>query len=110
MTTIREALKRLFTPEPQLTQSQAVNQEREQRISSREPVDYSYTIFWTKTARLWSIDQRAAISNSLKALINSPDFRANPFDRHYVLDGVESAHAGASLMALQKVLEALANE
>ena len=110
MTTIREALKHLLGSEPRLTQSQAVDRERERRVSSREPIDYSYTIFWTKTARLWSIDQRASVAQNLETLINSADFKANPFDRHYALDGVDGAHSGASLIALKKVLEALANE
>lgn len=109
MTTIREALKRLLTTQPKLSQSQAADREREQRVSSREPIDYSYTIFWTKTARLWPIDQRASVAKNLETLINSADFKANPFDRHYTLDGVDGAHSGASLIALKKVLEALAN-
>jgi hypothetical protein len=43
-------------------------------------------------------------------LLKSPEFQANPFDRKYTLDGLDGAHSGASLMALQKVLTALANE
>ena len=110
MTTIREALKRLFTQEPQLTQAQVIDREREQRVSSREPIDYSYAIFWTKIARLWPIDQRSSVAQNLETLINSADFKANPFDRHYTLDGVDNLHSGASLIALKKVLEALNNE
>jgi hypothetical protein len=110
MTTIREALKRLLSSEPKLTQAQLTDREREQRVAAREPIDYSYTIFWTKTARLWALDQRAGAAKNLETLINSADFKANPFDRHYTLDGVESSHSGASLIALKKVLEALANE
>ena len=110
MTTIREALKRLFTPQPKLTQAQLTDRQREQRVSAREPIEYSYTIFWTKTARLWSIDQRSIVTKNLETLIDSADFTANPFDRHYTLDGVDGSHSGASLIALKKVLEALANE
>jgi hypothetical protein len=110
MTTIREVLRRLFTPEPELTQSQAIDREREQRVSSREPIDYSYTIFWTKTARLWPLDQRSRVAQNLETLINSADFKANPFDRHYTLNGVDASHSGASLIALKKVLDALAKE
>ncbi len=107
MTTIREALKRLFTQPPKLTQSQAIDREREQRVSSREPIDYSYTIFWTKTARLWPLNQRSSVAKNLETLINSSDFKANPFDRHYTLEDVDGSHSGASLIALKKVLEAL---
>ncbi len=110
MTTIREALKRLFTQPTKLTQAQAIDREREQRVSSREPIDYSYTIFWTNTARLWPLDQRTSVAQNLATLINSADFKANPFDRHYLLDGIDGPHSGASLIALKKVLEALANE
>ncbi|HZY45311.1 MAG TPA: hypothetical protein VFF70_11230, partial [Anaerolineae bacterium] len=100
----------LFTQPPKLTQSQAIDREREQRVSSREPIDYSYTIFWTKTARLWPLNQRSSVAKNLETLINSADFKDNPFDRHYMLDGVEGSHSGASLIALKKVLEALNNE
>jgi hypothetical protein len=110
MTTLREALKRLFAADPKLTQAQATDREREQRVSAREPIDYSYTIFWTKTARLWPLDQRSSVAKNLETLINSADFKANPFDRHYTLDGVDGAHSGASLIALKKVLEALSEK
>jgi hypothetical protein len=110
MTTIREALKRLFTQPPELSQAQLTDRQREQRVSSREPIDYSYTIFWTKTARLWPIEQRSSVAQKLETLINSADFKANLFDRHYTLDAFDGAHSGASLIALKKVLAALANE
>jgi hypothetical protein len=110
MTTIREVLRRLFTPEPKLTQSEVIDQEREQRVALREPIDYSYTVFWTKTARLWSIDQRSSAAKNIDTLINAADFKANPFDRKYALNGVEGSHSGASLIALKKVLAAFDNE
>ncbi|HEY4722395.1 MAG TPA: hypothetical protein VII92_11135 [Anaerolineae bacterium] len=104
MTTWREVLKRMFPPKTPLTQSQAAEAEREERVASREPIDYSYTVYWTKTARLWHVDQRATIAGNLAALLGSPDFQANPFNRKYTLQGLEGAHSGASLIALQKVL------
>jgi hypothetical protein len=110
MTTWREVLKQMFLPKTALTQSQAAEAEREERVASREPIDYSYTVYWTKTARLWHVDQRAAIAEKLAALLNSSDFQANPFDRKYSLQGIEGAHSGASLIALQKVLQALPDE
>ena len=110
MTTWRKMLKRMFLPKIRLTQSQAAESEREERVAAREPIDYSYTVYWTKTARLWHIDQRAAIAEKLAALLNSSDFQVNPFDRKYSLQGIEGAHSGASLIALQKVLLALRDE
>ena len=110
MTTWCEMLKRVFPPKTRLTQSQAAEAEREERVAAREPIDYSYTVYWTKTARLWHIDQRAAIAEKLAALLNSSDFQANPFDRKYILQGIEGTHSGASLIALQKVLQALQDE
>ncbi len=110
MTTIREAVKRLFKAEPKLSQTQAADREREERVSSREPIDYSYSVFWMKTARTWSAEKRSKVAKNLGALIDSADFQANPFDRHYTIDGMEGSHAGASLIALKKVLEALSNE
>ena len=110
MTTLREVLKRRFPPRTRLTQSQAAEAEREERVAAREPIDYSYTVYWTKIARLWHVDRRAAIAENLTALLNSPDFQANPFDRKYSLQGIEGMHSGASLIALQKVLQALQDE
>ena len=110
MTTWREMLKQMFSPKTRLTQSQSAEAEREERVAAREPIDYSYTIYWTKTARLWHVDRRAAIAGKLAALLNSSDFQANLFDRQYSLQGIEGAHSGASLIALQKVLQALQAE
>lgn len=110
MTTIREALKRLLGSQAQLTQNQLAETERERRVESREPIDYSYTVFWTKTARQWDADRRAAVAANLTRLIESSDFQANPFDRKYTLDDVVGSHSGASLAALKKVLAALRDE
>ena len=102
--------KRLIKSEPPLTQSQQADAEREQRVAQREPIDYSYTVFWLKHARLWDATTRSDVAARLVVLLKSPEFKANPYDRKYTLDGVEGAHAGASLIALQKVLAALLNE
>ncbi len=101
---------RLFKKEPPLTTPQKVEAEREQRVASRDRVDYSYAVFWTKQARLWDKPQREAVAQRLATLIHSPDFDANFYKRHYTLDGVEGSHSGASLLALQKVLQALRDE
>jgi hypothetical protein len=102
--------KRMIKSEPPLTQSQQADAERERRVAQREPIDYSYTVFWTKNARLWDATTRSDVAARLSDLLKSPDFQANPFDRKYTLDGLEGAHSGASLIALQKVLAALRDE
>jgi hypothetical protein len=102
--------KRLIKPGPPLTQSQQAEAEREQRVAQREPIDYSYTVFWTKQALVWDANTRSAVAARLSDLVKSPEFKANPFDRKYTLEGLDDAHSGASLIALKKVLAALDNE
>jgi len=99
--------KRTIKSEPPLTQSQQADAERERRVAQREPIDYSYTVFWTKQARLWDAATRSDVATRLSDLLKSPEFKANLFDRKYTLDGLDGAHSGASLIALQKVLAAL---
>jgi hypothetical protein len=95
--------------QPPLTTPQQVEAEREQRVATRDRVDYSYAVFWTKHARLWNEAKCAAVAQRLAALIGSPDFEVNFYQRTYTLEDVDGAHSGASLLALQKVLEALRN-
>lgn len=102
--------KRKIKSTPPLTQSQQADAERERRVASREPIDYSYTVFWTKQARAWDAPTRSMLIQNLEALLKSPAFESNPFDRKYTLDGLDGAHSGASLIALQKVLAALRDE
>ncbi len=89
------------------TTPQQVDAEREQRVAERDRIDYSYTVFWTKSARLWDAAKRAVVAQHLTELIASADFDANFYQRTYTLADVDGAHSGASLLALQKVLEAL---
>ena len=89
---------------------QQIDAEREQRVAARDRVDYSYTVFWTKSARLWDTTQREAVMQQLAELIASTDFDANFYQRIYSLAEIDGAHSGASLLALQKVLQALRNE
>ena len=102
--------KRKIKAGPPLTQAQQADAEREQRVANREPIDYSYTVFWTKQARVWEVATRSDVAVRLDGLLTSPEFKANPFDRKYTLDGLDGAHSGASLTALHKVLIALSNE
>ncbi len=96
--------------QPPKTTSQQVDAEREQRVVARDRVDYSYTVFWTKNARLWDAAKREAVARQLAELTTSTDFDANFYQRTYTLAGLAGAHSGASLLALQKVLAALHNQ
>jgi hypothetical protein len=70
-------------------------------------VDFSYTIFWTKQVRGWEAARREAVSAALDRVLAQPDFESNAYARRYVVPGLdEQAHAGASLLALRKVLSA----
>jgi hypothetical protein len=100
-------MKQPFKRQPSPTTPQQVEAEREQRVATRDRVDYSYAIFWMKHARLWDVAKRAAVAQQLTALIGSVDFEANFYERTYTLEDVDDAHSGASLLALQKVLAAL---
>ena len=74
-------------------------------------VDFSYTIYWTKTARRWDEKQRAAMAVAVMAVMAQPGFEANDYERRYRVAGLDDlAHAGASLVALRKVLAALESE
>ena len=92
------------------TTPQQIDAEREQRVAARDRVDYSYTVFWTKNARLWDAAKREIVAQHLAKLVASADFDANFYQRTYTLAEVEGAHSGASLLALQKVLQALRDE
>jgi rhamnogalacturonyl hydrolase YesR len=89
------------------TTPQQIDVEREQRVASRDRIDYSYAVFWMKNARLWEAIKREAVMQQLTELIASTNFDANFYQRTYTLAEVDGAHSGASLLALQKVLEAL---
>ncbi len=89
------------------TTPQQIDTEREQRVAARDRVDYSYAVFWTKHARLWDATKRDAVARQLATVIASADFDANFYQRAYMLAEVDGAHSGASLLALQKVLNAL---
>jgi hypothetical protein len=76
---------------------------------TEQSIDFSYTIFWMKMARAWDEAKRQTVLAQVEALIAAPDFINNAFERKYTLAGLdEVAHSGASVLALKKVLEALA--
>ena len=70
-------------------------------------VDYSYTIYWTKQVRSWDAARRATLAAALPPVLAQPGFEANDYERRYRVSGLDDqAHAGASLLALDKVLRA----
>lgn len=70
-------------------------------------VEFSYTIFWTKQVRQWPPERRRETHAALQALLAQPGFEANDYQRRYHLAGLgQQGHAGASLLALNKVLVA----
>ncbi|HLF00622.1 MAG TPA: hypothetical protein VI547_01505 [Anaerolineales bacterium] len=71
-------------------------------------IDFAYAVFWTKTVRGWDAGARQQIAARLTALVESPDFLNNAFERKYTIEGLDDlAHSGASLLALRKVLQAM---
>jgi hypothetical protein len=70
--------------------------------------EYSYQIYWIKVVREWDNERIEAILGSIDELIALPGFDPNRYKRVYHISGVDdSDHAGASLVALQKVLKTL---
>jgi hypothetical protein len=81
------------------------------RGPGRPQVDFSYTVYWTKQVRQWNSARRAAVHAALLAVMAQPGFEANTYERRYVVAGLDDvAHAGASLVALKKVLNAFVDE
>jgi len=73
-------------------------------------VEYSYTVYWTRQVRGWDAARRAAVRAALLAVLAQPGFESNAYERRYQVSGLDDmSHAGASLLALQKVLAAFSN-
>ncbi len=71
------------------------------------PSEYAYTLYWAGCVQHWDPEQRQKVASSLKAVVSSPGFRPNEFYRVYSVPGLDdSAHAGASLIALASILAA----
>ncbi len=84
---------------------------RRVRPPGKPRVAYSYAIFWTKEARLWDAARRQAMAAAVQAVLSQPGFEPTDYERRYRVPGLdEQAHAGASLVALGKVLAALQND
>ncbi len=97
MTTLREGLRRLV-----------------ERLASEsgEPEDapdpaFAYTIFWTKQVRSWSRERQLRVHQEVRKLVAAEGFTANRYLRTYLIPELDDlAHAGASLTALLRVLDA----
>jgi hypothetical protein len=74
---------------------------------TEERIDFAYTIFWTKMVRTWGEEKRKVMAAKVDELTASDDFINNAFERKFKIEGLDdSGHAGASIVALKKVLEA----
>jgi len=90
MTSIREAVRRLM-----------------QRERERPASEFSYAIYWTKVARGWDAAKRIQALEGAERTLTGPGFVSNEFSRRYSVPEIDgSAHSGASLLALRKVLKA----
>jgi hypothetical protein len=73
-----------------------------------EPSRFSFRVHWTKTVRGWDIERRERVHSALLDLTQGAGFEATTLDRRYLVAEVDDLpHAGASLVALLEVLEAL---
>ena len=82
--------------------------QRQRESSPERSTNYAYAVYWTKIARAWPSDRRRSALQAVRAIRERPDFRATLHTRLYHLEDVNSsAHAGASLIALERVLQAM---
>lgn len=69
------------------------------------PSEYAYTLYWARLVQDWTPDRRAEMAASVAKVVSNSAFLPNEFYRVYYVPGLdESAHAGASLVALQRIL------
>lgn len=96
VTSLRESLRRRF---------------RRGADPQAQHAAYAYVVYWTKSARTWTSKQRAAALQAVRDIAARRDFLPTTYERRYRLPEVDSsAHAGASLIALRRVLEAMESE
>lgn len=81
--------------------------EDESQNSDPRPSDYAYTLYWVRQLQDWDAERKAEIASSVEDVVTESSFRPNEFYRVYSVPGLDdSAHSGASLLALLKVLAA----
>lgn len=99
MTSIREMLRRLLG---EGDRSEAAGQ------AEQPSPDYSYRVYWMKTARSWTDERLDEVREEVQRVVQGTGFEANPFERRYHVEAVDDQkHAGASLLALLEVIDAL---
>jgi hypothetical protein len=92
MTSLREAIRRLILGK---------------RRSDTAPVEISYLADWTSLARDWVPERRKEVRVAIMRTIEQPGFAGEALERRYRVPELDaSAHSGASLLALLKVLNA----
>jgi hypothetical protein len=95
MTSLRESVRRWIRKAP--------------RRGAAE-YEFAYTIFWTKLARSWPASRRADVLAAVTRVTSEEGFLPNAYRRAYRLPILgDQAYAGASLEALQRVLQAFAD-
>lgn len=68
----------------------------------------SYRFYWVGQVRTWGPERRGAVAEAVQALVESPSFIANEFQRRYTVPGLDDqAHSGLSLQQLHQVLQAM---
>jgi hypothetical protein len=96
VTSLREAVRRLL------------GRAEEQQMPDVPDVALAYTFYWTKLARLWDNHRRAQVLRAVEDVMDADDFAPNLMERRYWVPATDDvAHAGASLAALRRVLQAL---
>lgn len=74
---------------------------------TEQKVDFALTIFWTKITQTWDEAKCQLLLTRVSNFIASSEFDRNFFERKFQIEGLDDlAHSGASLLALQKVLQA----
>ena len=95
MTSIREAIRRLIG---------------KQASPDRAAYEFSFAVYWTRTVRVWTYEQRSQIAAALETLFSDPGFDPQGLQNMYTIKMLAGTHGGASLTALAGVLEAYRND
>ncbi|MGH2626764.1 MAG: hypothetical protein ACRDHY_08965 [Anaerolineales bacterium] len=92
MTSLRERIRRLLHPRAGLPPQAA---------------PFSYRVYWTREVRSWDPGRRRRARAAVQEVLGAPGFEANLLERRFRVPlVVDSSHAGASLVALNEVLQA----
>ena len=76
---------------------------------SARAIDTGNRMYWLKAALAWDEARRVAVAAQVAAVIGAADFQLTDLERRYVVPDLdEHPHSGASLVALDEVLRALA--